>query len=105
MGFAEREKKSLNKYLGGPRKKKCINKYPGFSKIFFLWRRWGKKAQNCAFLKKKKLHPVTQDRLPHQIVSDFDDFCAVLKLSISAFQKPNFYQNPLRSDGVNIINQ
>ena len=42
-------------------------------------------------------------RLPHQIVSDFDDFCAVGKLSISAFQKPIFHQNPLRSDGVNKI--
>ena len=105
MGFAEREKKSLNKYLGGPRKKKSINKYPGFFKIFFLWKRWGKKAQNCAFLKKRNCVRLSADRLPHQIVSDFDDFCAVLKLSISAFQIPNFYQNPLRSDGVNIINQ
>ena len=39
--------------------------------------------------------------LPYQIVSDFDVFCAVLKLSISAFWKPKFYQNPLRSGGVN----
>ena len=53
MGFAEREKKSLNKYLGGPRKK-SINKYPGFFQNIFSFGRDGAKAQNCAFLTLKE---------------------------------------------------
>ena len=105
MGFAEREKKSLNKYLGGPRKKKSINKYRDFFQNIFSFGRDGAKKRKILHFFKNKSFRLLADRLPHQIVSDFDDFCAVLKLSISAFQKPNFYQNPLRTNGVNIINQ
>ena len=39
--------------------------------------------------------------LPHQIASDFDDFDAVWKLWISAFRKPKFCHDPMRSQRIN----
>ena len=61
----------------------------------------------CAFelIGEQKYPRLSAGRLPHQIASDFDDFCAILKLSVSAFWKPKFYQNPLRSCRVNKIVQ
>ena len=50
------------------------------------------KLQNVAL---KKCGRFCAARLPH--------LSAVLKLSVSPFQKPKFYQNPLRSDGVNKV--
>ena len=61
-----------------------------------------KSTKLCVF-SKRNCARLSAGRLPHQIVSDFDDLFAVWKLSVSAFQKPKFYQNPMRLDGLNCL--
>ena len=100
MGFAEREKTSLNKYFGGPRKK-SIYKYPRFFPNIFPLEEMGQKSTKLRVFSKRNCARLLAGRLPHQILSDFDDYCAVWKLSISALGRPKFYQNPLRSRYVN----
>ena len=34
-------------------------------------------------------------RLPYQVISYFDDLCAVWKLPVSVFKRPKFPQNPM----------
>ena len=67
--------------------RKGITKYPKFSKTI------------CPFelIGEQKYPRLSAGRLPHQIASDFDDFFAVWKLSISAIWKPKFCWNPMQS--------
>ena len=90
MEFAEREKKSLNKNFGGPQKK-SINKYPEFFTNIFPLDDMGQKQHKMLRFLTQNCARFCGGRLPHQIASDFDDFCAILKLSVSAFWKPKFY--------------
>ena len=83
--------------------KKSINKYPIFFPIFFPLEEMRQKSTKLYVFWKRNCARLSAGRLPHQIASDLDDFCAVLKLSVSAFWKPKCYQNPLRSDRVNKI--
>ena len=54
MGFAEREKKSFNKYWGGPGKK-SINTYPGFFQNIFPLEEIGQKSTKLCI--KKEIAP------------------------------------------------
>ena len=96
----EREKKVLKNILV-VHKKKSINKYPGFFPNIFPLEEMGQKSTKLRVFSKRNCARLLAGRLPHQILSDFDDYCAVWKLSISALGRPKFYQNPLRSRYVN----
>ena len=64
---------------------------------YFSFRNDGAKQPKIVACFRTKLLAIFCRPLIPQIASDFDDFCAVWKLSVSVFKRPKFRQNPMRS--------